>query len=1139
MNPLDTLEKKILFWKERFHGRQEVFGRKISYFSHEEGKMVSTYNPVYVEKYRSKEARKNQVFSSPSELYQPLTNTDISGHLDGTAELLIYVLHAEGTCKFAAMDFDHQHSWEDVRLITDTLKALGVPHGIARSTTKGHHVYIFFDRHIEAKYVTSFVHYVYQQVGFHDRLKNGEYGKNGKPWSNPEMFPKTISLGDAVSTGYGIKPPMHGAGMQRSQNCWVDENDKPIGGVGNSPEQWEYFAAIPTMAVKDFLKLIEDKEIPVDSIRLSEKRGAVKQREYKRVTEYKPPEDGDFMLIVNGCPSLKRIWAASNAEMSHEARVALLSFALRTKNGISILRERFGNSEAAEKQIQYAIDTSQSPWTCQTMQQYGICVTGRDPVKQTGLSKDAHGVPLNDHCFERVPPRETVNGKVVINPNNVPEDEWPWPSPVRLRVPYKVVSIDTVKTEIDALDKDDIMLSEKISALFKTIVSLRDTKLRKEAVDYLKARKLISAKDINTFEKEAKREKAAERAREVSVDTGFREVNGTRYSTIEGGGYAIVHVDAEGELTFNPISNFEIVFKEDVTKHTIMGEKIRTFDGHIVCAGRNIAFRVSSEEWYNNSKLAVVLGTCVGTSGNFAPTELNHIRNATHAFGGVNLTRKETYEDYGFDDIRKPTVYRSTKYNITATSFDNETDSYVDLSDGVEARNLCLAPISKEDFIQTVKVIKTDLLNLQSHYITYTVIAHTFQAAIHNVYIPMPESPILWLQGLTGSGKSQLAKFAQSFHGNFEKLVSIQTTSRSLETYTMLFKDALLVLDDYKEAFFREGTIKLIQKIYDRAARGRLGTNLKQSATINARGLVMVTAEDAPTSEASVIARLILIESKERTSGHSIKATDALRKVVAAQPYFNGVMCKFIQYMLQNYPKPEVVHSKFFELTDLLRNKIKDEQNSTRIANNLAANYLTWELFLEFLMFEGVLSKDEFSQFRQTHWENIEGLRTGLVSACGREQASNVFLHYLRELILSGKYKIDGLGNDNKNAQSIGWVDHQESDTVFLFPSICVGLVKKVAKELGSSISHSEDSIGKQLIQDKIITQIDGKYGSRVRRRYKGTRTLVWAVSAELSGLSSTNPDNPGAGMEETVAEGQRTDEAISNVASMLGSSAV
>lgn len=1087
------LKEKVQLWRERFFGRQEIFGYKKSFFNAKEGKAVSQYIPMYRDKYKTREDRKGKTFTSAAELYLPLGDNHIENHIKGIMELLIYVLHTDHTSNFFALDFDLRHSFEEVLMVKKTLDSHGISCAIARSTSKGHHIYAFFDRGIEAEFITSYVSYVFEEVGFADQQRN-----EGR--TLPETFPKTIELRDETSPGYGIKPPLQGKGMDIDKNCWVDEEDKPIGGAGHSEDQWEFFQNIQINNVAKFKKFLSDQKITISKIRMSEKRGAVCGVR-KRTAPYEAPKDGNLNLIITGCPAMKRLWEGPSKDMSHEARVALLSWAVQTQNGLDMLREKWNYSDSAEDQIQYAIETYQQPWTCRALQEHGICIKGKDPAHTSGKVKDIHGADLKDYCFKKVPPRETIHGKVTTNPNNLPEDEWADPSPIRLRVPFKKENVKGLKDQIDDLDKDDPELGGKIAHIYERIVELRDAKQRKAVTDYLKTKKVAKVGELKDFEKEAKEVRKLEKERALDQGDGIQVINGTRYSALDTGGYATIDLDKDGNTIVSEISNFEIELERDIHMHSILNGSIRELHGIIMCQGVKTQFEIPTHEWNNNSKFAGAIAQSAGQSAVFRSINLDRIREAVSQFGTRNLEKENTYEDYGFDDPIKPTVYRSSTFNVTSDGIVMDGE-HVDVSRQQFAKHLGISDLSKEDLEKTVKVIKNDLLRLQDPILTFTTIAHSLQSAIHNVYIPFTEAPILWIQGLTGSGKSTLAKFAQSFHGNFPRLLNVAATMRSIEFMAMIFKDALLVIDDFKEEFHRTNVIKLLQTFYDRSGRSRLRKDFSQAQDTHCRGLVMFTAEDRPTSEASALSRCIYIEAPQ-VIVDSKESDDRFQRILSVEKNFSGVTGKFLHYMLLNYPKPDDVTDRFWDLVKEIKNEIREKQNSHRVSQNLAANYLTWELFLEFLSVKGMLSKTEHSELKEQHWVNILQLRDSIIDVCGQEQASNVFIETLKELIGTGKYVIEGIPGadyDNKNATVIGFMEDPKSGEVFLNPDVCVRYVKDMLRGIGSGLSHSKTAIGKQLLQAGIITK-HAPNRNQVRKSYKGIKRWMWCIDSVKSGI--------------------------------------
>lgn len=81
----------------------------------------------------------------------PLTDEAIRGHLEGASFLGVYPLQLDETTAFLAIDLDKAAWRDDVRALSATCGALGVPHAVERSRSgNGAHLWVFFDRLIPA-----------------------------------------------------------------------------------------------------------------------------------------------------------------------------------------------------------------------------------------------------------------------------------------------------------------------------------------------------------------------------------------------------------------------------------------------------------------------------------------------------------------------------------------------------------------------------------------------------------------------------------------------------------------------------------------------------------------------------------------------------------------------------------------------------------------------------------------------------------------------------------------------------------------------------------------------------------------------------------------------------------------------------
>lgn len=1117
------LDEKIELWWSRFSCREDLYGLQTAKFDPDKGKLKKHVTPVYIEKYRSKKMREGQIFNSPRELYEPLSKEAVKNHLLGHQEVLIYLPRLEDdTTNFAAIDFDYQHGFDEVQKVSRVLDMHGVPYGIARSTSKGHHIYIFFDGPIKAYLFTNLMNRMFIELGYYEKLDNDYRDEEGRKWSNPEIFPKVITIRSPSSTGYGIKPAMNMKALENDRCCFVDNDDSVIGGKGKSPKQWEHFSKIPLYNVEKFKKLIKDLGIDVDKdMRLSEKRGAVNGR--YTITPYEEPTDGDFMAIINGCPALRRWWRSPAQDVPHDARVAMIALSMKCKGGLDLIREHWGNTEMTQKQIEHSTSTNQQPWCCRTLQLKGACLAGRDPLKSSGNTKN-QGEVITDYCFEKSPPREIKEGKIVINPDDLPVEEWPWPSPVRLRKPFKRTGMEGLKQEINQMSKDDPELDKKLEDMSRKIAALKDKKSRDKMFNYLKAKNLTLVKTLKHFYEEAIQQKSEEEHKGNASFEGYREINGISFVKNSSVGYSIVKEMKDGQNIFVPISNFEIELQENRLEKRIIGDTDRVFTGFIKCNTNFFPLTISAFDYSSNAKFSASIYNAVGPDAVFDTKNLEYIRSAIKLFGCENTRNTITNENYGFNDGKKPSIYRTQSGGITADGYLlNEKDGeVVDLSRAKIAQKLDLLDLSKNEFKEVAGVLVTSYLKLQKPEITYTVLAHSLQAVIHNVYIPLSEAPCLYLDGTTGTGKTEIAKLAMKFHGSFEEPISIHSTLGAINLYLMMFKDSLFVLDDFKSGYRLENKIVgIIQKAYDRSERGRLKTDFSQGDVMRNRSLMMLTGESLPTSEASVIARLIHIQCDSKVSLGK-EATTLFEEVKKASVSFSGVTAKFIEFMLKNYPDKTVAHERFSGIRDVFKNGVDQlAQNGHRVVNNLAANFCTWELFLEFLLLEGVISQSRFNELHEIHRQNLLKIRGQMLEKCQEEQASNLFLNILKQLVASESCKVDGLTPDDSRGETIGFMPlNKEVGAVYLYPDLAYKAVVKSLRESGQELHHSKAAIGKQLVEDEMIlvTPKNGG-GVAVERRFKGSKGYVWVLDGIKAGLIEQKLELKPAPLEELWEE--------------------
>ncbi|RLC98643.1 MAG: hypothetical protein DRI46_10940 [Chloroflexi bacterium] len=721
-----------------------------------------------------------------------------------------------------------------------------------------------------------------------------------------------------------------------------------------------------------------------------------------------------------------------------------MHLAIHTKNGADFIRETYNNHPMAISQLKHAIATNQRPWSCARLQTEKICKLGLHP--KLGKAKD--------HCFSAAPPMEMVGGELKRNPRKLARDRWPQPSPIRLRTDLK----HTAKTKME----DDDETKEK------------EDKPKKKPL----SERIEEAKAI------------------IRESSSVVEINGLFFGQDENGIYEQT-VDARtGIPSQRYLTNFHLTVESQREVRSLEGPP----DTLIVLYSDTFKKKVEvpAEVWPSSPKMAPLLSMAFGCEAVFSPIDLDKIRAAITKLSEGTINKTTSFADFGYDSYSKPTEYRTTDCRITAEGIEEAKELVVGGFD--QAKNLGMKKLDREVLKYVTECLINDVLKIHQPEITITAVAHALQAGIHNAYMPLQKAPILWLQGITGSGKSTLALVCQAFYGVFEHMVSISSTLRSLEYLSMQFKDSLMVIDDYKGGNQKFNMIELLQQFYDRSGRSKMSssTNYNDSSSYYNRGLIMFTSEDKPTSEASTLARCILVDMPylgDNTSEHDGRFNRADK----AASFLSGITAEFIRHTMKNKTKKDF-EKEFGEIMRDLTLPGKLKQNSKRISANLCANFLTWKMFCEFMAVEELCTREKSEELIGIHWTSIKAILVRMVDSCTEEQASNVFLYYLQSILSTGRYIMENDKHIYPHATVIGFIDDSEEDeVVYIYPPTAYGEVKKHVKNSGSDISHSIEAIGKQLKHDGVIAKAN-KGRNQLLKTVDGVKRWTWCIYAKHIG---------------------------------------
>jgi hypothetical protein len=247
------------------------------------------------------------------------------------------------------------------------------------------------------------------------------------------------------------------------------------------------------------------------------------------------------------------------------------------------------------------------------------------------------------------------------------------------------------------------------------------------------------------------------------------------------------------------------------------------------------------------------------------------------------------------------------------------------------------------------------------------------------------------------------------------------------------------------------------------------------------RGLLICTGEDVPEHHASAVARSVIVQvpqqAKNLVAGNRCKAE--------CQSY-SGVMADFIRWQLVGGKCAEFAN-RFERLQQRYYGDVAGQQNDIRVATNLALLGSGFELFAEYLgdVWDGW--QDAARRFVD---EELVTIRNAMLGEAKEQQASEVFLRTLAELIRFGHVRIEGYGqqreDDHKpvvgrvsgrrNAPRVQSLPASGEDVLEVCTSLALAQVNACLRQQSrSELKVTERALLQQLREDGKLLDQDGE----------------------------------------------------------------
>ena len=397
------------------------------------------------------------------------------------------------------------------------------------------------------------------------------------------------------------------------------------------------------------------------------------------------------------------------------------------------------------------------------------------------------------------------------------------------------------------------------------------------------------------------------------------------------------------------------------------------------------------------------------------------------------------------------------------------------------------------------------------------LVASVFLAPLASILEP---DFTLWMHGLTGSLKSELATLAERHFGDFSRKslpCSWTSTDNAIEHRLAMLKDVLVVIDDYAphgdaraEADQARKAQRVLRNVGNRAARGRMRSDLTGRPDRPPRGLPLCTGEMLPPG-ASILARLVQVEvDRDRLNLPAVTAMQENGGRLAHS------MRGFIEWLAPQYEELQV---SLPAAREEMRRELQIRSGHLRQPEAMANLYIGLDLFSQFAESAGALDATHAQQLRDEGILTFESLAARVRKHLTEIDPAERFVEVLTTLIHQGRVRLLDKTSDRyprvEDAEVIGW---SHGDRVLLLSGAAYRRVAIFFRDLGEHWNPGARDLYQALRKKEYVIPTDserpdvqwrvGPDGQRVR----GWPLAPGVLPVVTKDVTGSSPPLPGLG---------------------------
>lgn len=382
----------------------------------------------------------------------------------------------------------------------------------------------------------------------------------------------------------------------------------------------------------------------------------------------------------------------------------------------------------------------------------------------------------------------------------------------------------------------------------------------------------------------------------------------------------------------------------------------------------------------------------------------------------------------------------------------------------------------------------------------------------------------LFLAGLTGTRKSEIAAIAQGHYGpefgGKNLPANWSSTPNSLEKLCFLAKDALTVVDDFNPigSQFDVNTNhkkadQLMRGQGNQAGRQRMNADGSLRPTFYPRGLILGTGEDIPRCQ-SLRARMLVLEVQPTDVD-----LDVLTELQADRD--SGVLAQAMaSYVMWLAPQMDALIDTLPDRKQILRQEALGAGKAhSRTPDIIASLMVGVEMFLRFATDHVDITKDQAGTLWTECQDAIREAAIRQTSIQEEECPVQRFMELLASAVSGGSAHLEGSkgGLPQVNPEAYGWretttivnnnqvKDHRpfgkrvgwvDDSGVYLDMEVAFGVAQSLASSQGNTIAIGPKTLQKRMANKGVIVSSESGVNTK-RITLAGTRVRVLHVPRE------------------------------------------